>query len=352
MGSRRTVFAALAVIAVASATWYLWPARSAAPALQATGAETRSTTTVTKTTLTTSDTVGGTLGYGRLRTLKTTKPGLVTWLPQPGAVVSQGERLYSVDDKPITLMYGGTPLYRKLDSIGMIGGDVTVVADNLKAMGYRLDAPKSGVKKETALTSSLVDAIKRYQKTIGVEPNGVLDVGDAVVLDGPVRVGAVQAQLGDSASAPLMTVSGTAKAVTVELDAAAATRVKTGDAVTITLADGTTTPGKVSAVTAPEQAAGTDSSTPAKMSVLIGFDEPPANGTADSGRVQVTFTAQTKADVLAVPVGALLAVKQGGYALQLPEGRLLPVATGLFAKGMVEVSGPDVTEGLKVVVAS
>jgi hypothetical protein len=345
------VFAALAVTAVASATWYLWPAGSA-PSPQATGAvEPPSTAVVTRTTLTTSDTVGGTLGYGRLRTVKSTKTGLVTWLPQPGTVVSRGERLLSVDDKPITLLYGGTPLFRKLDTVGMIGGDVTVIADNLKALGYRLDAPKSGVKKETALTPSLVDAIKRYQKTIGVEPDGVLDIGDAVVLDGPVRVGALQAQLGDSATAPLMTVSGTAKAVTVELDAAAAAGVKTGDAVTITLAGGTTAPGKVGSITAAEQPAGGDA-TPAKMSVLVEFDQPPAAGTADSGRVQVAFTAQTRSDVLAVPVGALLAVKQGGYALQLPDNRLVPVTTGLFAKGMVEVSGPDVTEGLKVVVAS
>ena len=57
-------------------------------------------------------------------------------------------------------------------------------------------------------------------------------------------------------------------------------------------------------------------------------------------------------DVLAVPVGALLALREGGYALQLPDGGLVAVQTGMFAEGLVEVSGAGLTEGLTVVTAS
>jgi hypothetical protein len=38
--------------------------------------------------------------------------------------------------------------------------------------------------------------------------------------------------------------------------------------------------------------------------------------------------------------------------LQPKEGALIPVETGLFAKGMVEVTGPNVAEGLQVVTTS
>jgi hypothetical protein len=56
--------------------------------------------------------------------------------------------------------------------------------------------------------------------------------------------------------------------------------------------------------------------------------------------------------VLAVPVNALLALREGGYALQLPDDTLLPVETGLFAMGLVEVTGEGLREGLAVVTTS
>jgi hypothetical protein len=53
--------------------------------------------------------------------------------------------------------------------------------------------------------------------------------------------------------------------------------------------------------------------------------------------------------VLAVPVGALVALREGGYALQTPEGTLIAVGTGVFAGGLVEVKGAGITAGQSVV---
>ncbi|MGW3423056.1 hypothetical protein [Streptomyces phaeochromogenes] len=91
-----------------------------------------------------------------------------------------------------------------------------------------------------------------------------------------------------------------------------------------------------------------------QLTVTVGLDDPDAEPVrdADSGSVRVGFTSAAKKDVLVVPVGALLALSEGGYALQRPGGRLLPVETGLFAKGRVEVSGPEISEGLRVVTTS
>ena len=59
--------------------------------------------------------------------------------------------------------------------------------------------------------------------------------------------------------------------------------------------------------------------------------------------------------MLAVPVSALLALAGGGYGLEVvgPAGahHLLGVTTGLFASGQVQVSGPGITAGMRVVVA-
>jgi hypothetical protein len=69
----------------------------------------------------------------------------------------------------------------------------------------------------------------------------------------------------------------------------------------------------------------------------------------DSAPVQVRFTTIVRRGVLAVPVGALVARREGGYAVQRPDGSLIAATTGLFAGGMVQVSGPGLTDGTTVV---
>jgi hypothetical protein len=71
-----------------------------------------------------------------------------------------------------------------------------------------------------------------------------------------------------------------------------------------------------------------------------------------SGAVSVTVTTASRPGVLAVPVEALLALANGGYALQTPAGKLLPVSIGLVTGDQVEVSGPGVYAGLRVVTAA
>jgi hypothetical protein len=54
--------------------------------------------------------------------------------------------------------------------------------------------------------------------------------------------------------------------------------------------------------------------------------------------------------VLSVPVTALVATAGGGYSVQetaAPE-KLIPVTTGLFAAGYVQISSPGIYPGLQV----
>jgi hypothetical protein len=54
--------------------------------------------------------------------------------------------------------------------------------------------------------------------------------------------------------------------------------------------------------------------------------------------------------VLSVPVTALVATAGGGYAVQEAAAphSLIPVATGLFAAGYVQISGNGIYPGLQV----
>ena len=53
-----------------------------------------------------------------------------------------------------------------------------------------------------------------------------------------------------------------------------------------------------------------------------------------------------------MPVNALLALAEGGYGVRLVDGttpgRIVAVTTGLFSRGMVEVSGDGLTVGDQV----
>jgi hypothetical protein len=67
--------------------------------------------------------------------------------------------------------------------------------------------------------------------------------------------------------------------------------------------------------------------------------------------VTVAFVSQRKDNVLTVPVGALLALAEGGYAVEGTDGHLIKIDLGLFASGDVEASGEGLHEGLTIKVA-
>jgi hypothetical protein len=143
--------------------------------------------------------------------------------------------------------------------------------------------------------------------------------------------------------------------VSVPLDATDVDSIQQGDKATVTLPDNSEAHGTVSAISTDAQAAdqaGGDSGGTPQLVVTVSLDSTAALRRLNSAPVRVQFTGQTKKGVLAVPVGALLALSGGGYALQLPGGRLLAVETGMFAKGLVEVSGTGITAGTKVATAS
>ena len=68
--------------------------------------------------------------------------------------------------------------------------------------------------------------------------------------------------------------------------------------------------------------------------------------------VTVSITKEIAKNVLSVPVSALLALLGGGYGLEvIADGttRLIPVGVGIYADGWVEVNGPEVREGTRIV---
>jgi hypothetical protein len=84
-----------------------------------------------------------------------------------------------------------------------------------------------------------------------------------------------------------------------------------------------------------------------------------------AGLAQVPVTLRTVSEstpgAFVVPTTALVALAEGGYALQVVDGttadgapatHLIAVDVGQFTDGVVAVSGPEVAAGLEVVVPS
>jgi hypothetical protein len=146
--------------------------------------------------------------------------------------------------------------------------------------------------------------------------------------------------------------------VTIPLDASDQSEVKAGDTVSITLPDGTTTPGVISSVGTVAATTSRPGGNPTTtIPVQVTLTDPGAAGTLDQAPVTVNITtASSPGPVLAVPVTALLAQASGGYVVEVAgpgnTRRWVTVTPGpIFdgADGLVQVTGA-LTPGQRVVV--
>jgi peptidoglycan hydrolase-like protein with peptidoglycan-binding domain len=308
------------------------------------------TGTVTRMTLTETEKVSGTLSYGDARTVSGHGQGTVTWLPPSGSTVERGKVLYRRDDRPVTLLYGSLPAYRMLRS-GDEGSDVRQLEENLSALGY------GGLTVDNSYTSATAKAVKQWQDDLGLDETGTLDPGQVVVATGPVRVAELKAGVGDPASGPVLTYTGTTRVVTIDLDVSKQHLVRAGITATVTLPDASTVDGKVESVGTVATtsggggggAGGKESTT--TIDVVVSLPDQKVLGSLDSAPVTVTLIADTRENVLTVPVAALVALAESGYGVQVVDGgnaRYVAVKTGLFAGGRVEITGEGITEGTVV----
>lgn len=307
------------------------------------------TATVQRTDLTRSDTLDGTLGYGDSTPVQAAGQGVLTWLPSAGDTVKRGQPVYRLNEQAVPLLYGATPLYRTLD-VDAEGRDVEVLEKNLAALGY------TGFTVDDTYTEGTADAVRDWQKDLGRAETGTVGAGDAVVAPGARRVAEVQGTLGGQAGGAVLTWTGTVRTVTVELEVKDEDLVSGDDTkAKVKLPDGRTVEAEVTevgtAVTAAATASTGGQSSDPTLPVTLTVDDQQKLGRYQAAPVDVDFEAETRKNVLAVPVEALVALREGGYAVErvtATGSEYLAVDTGLFAGGMVEISGAGVTEGLKV----
>ncbi|WP_229348518.1 peptidoglycan-binding protein [Streptomyces sp. UNOB3_S3] len=350
---------------------------------------------VTRATVTERTKVDGQLGYGAEVPLLVKATGTVTWLPEQGTLVERGGVLLRVNDRPVVLLYGSLPMYRDLrpasrdsgrhqeadqgagkerqdgaagaaagsspapggaeggasstgaGALGEVkGSDVLQFQTNLAALGF------TGFAVDGMFTAGTAQAVRRWQKSLGLPQTGTVGVGDVFYSAGKVRIGHAGVRLGAPVGENALTYTGTARNVVVNASAADASWAVRGAPVRVQLPDGASVRGEVESVgkqvTAPEKGEGGSGQVPTTVPVSVTIRDQKSLGRLESGPVTVEYVGREAKGVLTVPVAALVALAEGGHGLETADGTFVAVKTGLFADGRVEVSGPSVREGLKV----
>lgn len=351
---------------------------------------------------------GGRLSYPSRGSVHLSGPGTVTSLPHVGQVLTEGASVAGVDDQPIGVLFGASPLYRTLGLANTTGAqlalkvaqanllaaqatlsqatqssrsghggsatgaegsatgvarvaqaqvgvdqardqllgaqrtleraqtpqrgpDVALVAGDMTALGYYRGFTDSW-------SAALQDAVRQWQDHIGATPSGDINPADVLVVSGAARVTAVEGGLGDAPSAVTISLSSPSRLATFRLQNGVPAALAPGRRVTLS-AGGDAAAGRIRRVTTSQQSA----------TVQVKFDQSSRLARISSTRVSMSVRSADRRNVLTVPTQSLLALASGGYALQLPDGRLLAVRTGIVQGGDIEVSGPGVHGGMRVV---
>ena len=169
--------------------------------------------------------------------------------------------------------------------------------------------------------------VEKLQAALGVTQNGVLSLGQVVFLPSAARITSLgtNTTVGGAAQPgqQIMLGTSTGRVVSIALDTGQQGEVAVGDKVTITMPNGQTTPGTVTSVGTVATTPSTGGGSPT-INVLVTPDDPAATGTLDQAAVEVSITQNSANNAFVVPVDALLALSNGGYALEVvsPRGAL------------------------------
>jgi len=212
--------------------------------------------------------------------------------------------------------------------------DIEQLADNLAALGY---------------AGPLAEQVRAWQRASGLPITGIVGLSQLMISEGPVHVAAHDASVGETllaASADrssILDYSSITKLVTVPLAVADQALAAIGRPVIVTLPDDREVAGEISEVGSVV--------TDGNIEVTVEIADQAALDGLEVASVDVDFVSARRDGVLSVPITALLAQPEGGFAVELmTDGgtRLVPVDTGLFAAGRVEVTGDGIVKGERV----
>jgi Putative peptidoglycan binding domain len=263
----------------------------------------------------------------------------VTSIIATNSAVHQGDVLYTVDGAPVVALDGALPAWRSLSTSSDDGADIAQLEASLVALGYD---PTSKVTVDNHFDSATRTMVKAWQKGLGVEQTGTVDLGSVVFLPSATTVSAVDQAVGDTVGDgdTVMTLAASTQEVLIDVPAGDESQVVPGLAVQIGDVEGTVS-----------RLRSADRSGTVAVEAVITPVTPITNATNGTA-VKVTLTLQNEQGVLIAPAEALVSRLDGSYAVQAQTSdgttKWLTVELLGVSGGNVALLGADLTDGTVV----
>ncbi len=288
--------------------------------------------------------------------------GVITKLPDPGSTIQYGQALYEVNSVsgPV-LLQGELPAWRRLSTLSPDAPDVRQLENNLRDLGYA----SSKMKVDDHFDWRTYQAVQDWQEANGWERTGAVERADVVYSTEPIRIADVQARVGASNQGQILSLSTVDRALLIDLELSDRDLVQVGSEVSVKDPNGKKVASKIvrvaqtatTAAAAPAGGGGLGrggATADAASTIEVEVALPDELDLLDGTEVDVELVSSSTESPTTVPIKALLALAEGGYAVEVVLGdgttKLRAVQIGDSIDGWVAVTG-DIKVGDTVVVA-
>lgn len=233
-----------------------------------------------------------------------------------------------------------------------VGIDVIQLEEAMAALGY--DAEGAMVA-DGVYTLETYQAVLEFQAAVGLEQDGIINLGEIVFLPDSVLITNQIATLGSSVGqgSPILGISLSEKVIRIDLPADEQGLLTVGDAVIIELPDNTEVAATVASIS--ETAEESPYTGQVFFETVINLDNPSDADGLDEAPVDVIVVSDSVKNVIAVPVSALVALLEGGYAVEIDDGngntQYIGVEIGFFgSNNMIQINSDQIQPGDMVLV--
>lgn len=327
----------------------------------------------------------GTLAAGTSTSISSASRGTLTRTVDGGTLVSAGDVVAEIDGSPVVALYGTVPQFRSLSVNVDAGADIRQLEENLVALGFD---PGGTVVVDETFTAETGAMVLLWETELGLPtPDEVVPTGQVAFIEGPSEVsnGATVGSQVNAGQAIVNTVTlaevgfvalsedapnGAVVEVVVEevvagdgllrwelplgaiqlavgVDEVATFEI--GREVEVELPDSQVVAAQVTEVSDVARSVQDGGNTVTVVDVTIQPDEP-IESIFTAGPVTIRAETDVTAGAVLVPVRALVALAEGGHAVEIEGRGLAGVELGAFDEGWVEIVGGTIEAGDTVIV--
>ena len=350
----------------------------------------------------------GTLQPGPTSSVGASGRGTLTRTVDEGTTIAAGDVVAEIDGTPVIALYGQVPQFRVLNIEAQPGADIAQLEENLVALGFD---PNGAVTVDDTFTTATAELVLAWEQSLGLAtPDGTVDAGQIAFIAGPSEVtsrtpvgtqvnagqqilgtvtiaesGFVAASVDDegqpieltlsigdevsgddvaegatvvealidpataTAGQPLYRWEADLGSIQLAADVDEASTFEIGRTLQVELPDGQVVDASVTDLSDVARSIQNGNNTTTVIDVTVQPDQP-LESIFTAGPVTIRVETDRTDGAVLVPASALIALAEGGHAVEVDGRGLIGVELGAFDQGWVEIIDGSVDAGESVVV--